>query len=280
MNNTKFPQIETLGNNHIRLPKWLDDLIYRDIKATHHPCCKDMVVLNWGHKEILNYLGTYFPRSFTESYCIFSKYFRMNKETYECEKSLNIFDFGCGTGGELLGLLWAIGENLSISNINIKALDGNFYGLRILEELMTRFKNDFHQGVCLMVMPLQIDDIYDMSLVSSRIPDDNHIILIFKSICEMASLRQFEERNPYQHILGIMRDKLNSKGIICLADISSFNEEQQEWLPKLIDKACKETNINICMRNENFNERYCVSHSGKTIDSSKLSWRILNRGEI
>ena len=273
----KLARIETFGNNHIRLPKWLDDLIYGDLKAVHHPCGKDMVVLNWEHKEILNYLGTYFPRSFAESYCIFSEYFSINKEVYDYEKSVNIFDFGCGTGGELFGLLWAIGENLNISNINIKALDGNFYGLRMLEKLMTRFKNDFHQGICLTVMPLQIDDIYDMSLVSPHIPDDNHIILIFKSICEMASLRQFEERNPYQYIIEIMRDKLNSKGIICLADVSSFNEEQQEWLPKLVDKACKDTNINIYMRNKDFNERYCVSHSGKTNDSSKLFWRILNR---
>ena len=277
---SEFHKVETLGKNYIKLPKWLDDLIFKDIQAVHNPYEKDMVVLNWGRKDTLNYLGTYFPRSFAESYCIFSKYFRLNKEAYELETSLNIFDFGCGTGGEMLGLLWAIVENLNISNLNIKALDGNFYGLRIFEELMTRFKKEFYSEICLTVMPLQIDDIYDMSLVSLRIPNDNHIILIFKSICEMASLRQFEERNPYQHILGIMLDKLNPKGIICLADISSFNEEQQEWLPKLIDQACRETNINICMRNENFNERYYVSHSSKILDSSKLSWRILNKSVI
>lgn len=280
MNSVAFTNVERLGHNHIKLPMWLDSLIYKETKATHQPCGKDMIVLNWDKARIINYLGTYFPRSFTESYCIFTKYFALKKDLYKETSTLNIFDFGCGTGGELLGLLWAIIENIEVANINIKALDGNFNGLRILEDIIARFKVEYHMGVNLHVMPLKIDDIYDMSLVSSRIPDDNDIILIFKSICEMASLRQFEERNPYEHVLRLMLEKINSTGVICLADVSSFNEEQQEWLPKLIDKACQEVKANVFMRNDSYNELYIVSHSRKMNDSSKLSWRLLTGNKI
>ena len=55
--------VEKLGKNHVRLPLWLDDLIYKDIKANHQPCRRDMVVLHWDKARILKYLGTYFPRS-------------------------------------------------------------------------------------------------------------------------------------------------------------------------------------------------------------------------
>lgn len=268
--------VERLGKNHIRLPLWLDALIYKNIKASHQPCRSDMVVLNWDKTEVIKYLGTYFPRSFAESYCIFTKYFEYHANAFVKETSLNIFDFGCGTGGELLGLLFAIMENLSVTTINIKALDGNFNALRLLEDIVESFKSNYHKGINLNIMPLRIDDIYDMSVIEQHIPANNHIILIFKSICEIASLRQFEERNPYQHVLDIMRNKLTTNGIICLADVSSFNEEQQEWLPKLIDKACKETGPKVCMKNDNYNEAFYVSHSGKQIDSSKISWRILN----
>ncbi|MDE6235625.1 MAG: hypothetical protein K2M56_07750 [Muribaculaceae bacterium] len=268
-------KVKILGDNHIRFPRWLDALIYDEIKACYQPCRQDMVVLNWDRTEIIKYLGTYFPRSFAESYCIFSRYFKEHKNDFAQEESLNIFDFGCGTGGELLGLLWAIKENLSVSTITIKALDGNFNALRFLEHIIERFKMDFHDGLSLKVMALQIDDFYDMSVVESQIPYDNHIVLIFKSICEMASLRQFDEKNPYEHILNIMLGKLSSNGIICLADVSSFNEEQKEWLPKLIDKACLATGSNVCMRNENYNEVFHVSHSAKPKDTSKLSWRII-----
>lgn len=268
--------VEKLGDNHIKLPQWLDDLIYKDIKANHQPCRKDMVVLNWDRTEIIKYLGTYFPRSFAESYCVFTKYFEKHNDVFAKETTINIFDFGCGTGGELFGLLFAIMENLNVLTIKIKALDGNFYALRLLEEILQRFRNSYHKDIYLNLMPLRIDDLYDMSLVEPCIPTDNHIILIFKSICEMASLRQFDERNPYQHVLNIMLNKLSYNGIICLADVSTFNEEQQEWLPKLIDKACKEAGLKVCMRNDNYNEMFFVSHSCKPIDSSKISWRILN----
>jgi len=268
-------KVEKLGHNHIKLPQWLDDLIYHEFKAIHQPCRKDMVVLNWDRVDVIKYLGTYFPRSFAESYCVFAKYFEAHKNVYENEATLNIFDFGCGTGGELLGLLWAIIDKTSTSIINIKALDGNLNALRILENIIERFRKDYHSGICFNVMPLKIDDIFDMSVIEPYIPTDNHIILIFKSICEMASLRQFEDRNPYEYILGIMLKKLSQNGIICLADVSSFNEEQHEWLPKLIDKACEKTSSRICMRNENYNEVFYVSHTGKSCDSSKITWRIL-----
>lgn len=278
MNDTaKTYEVEKLGPNHIKLPKWLDDIVFHEIKATHQPCKKDMVVLNWDRVEIIKYLGTYFPRSFAESYCVFAKYFEANKNFYENKATLNIFDFGCGTGGELFGFLWAIMNKTSISTINIKVIDGNLNALRILENITDRFKKDYFSGLLFNIMPLKIDDIYDMSVIDPYIPTDNHIILLFKSICEMASLRQFEERNPYEYILEIMLNKLSQNGIICLADVSSFNEEQQEWLPKLIDKACVKTSSEVCMRNENYNEVFFVSHTGKSCDSSKITWRILKK---
>lgn len=269
-------KVEKLGENHIRLPQWLDDLIYKDIKAIYQPRRKDLVVLHWDRTEILKYLGTYFPRSFAESYCVFTKYFDVHKNVFANVETLNIFDFGCGSGGELLGLLWAIIENFNVQIINIKALDGNFNALRLLEDILERFKKDYHIGIRLNIMPLRIDDIYDMSMIEPHIPTNNHIILIFKSICEMATLRQFEERNPYHHVLDIMLNKLSPNGIICLADVSSFNEKQHEWLPKLIDKACSDTGSKVCMRNDNYNEVFYVSHSCKLSDKSKISWRILN----
>lgn len=46
MNSVAFTNVETLGHNHIKFPMWLDNLIYKETKATHQPCGKDMIVLN------------------------------------------------------------------------------------------------------------------------------------------------------------------------------------------------------------------------------------------
>lgn len=272
--------IKRLGHNHIQLPYWLDDYIFRETKAKHEPCCKDMIVLNWDYKQIVSYLGTYFPRSFSESYCIFTKYLDLYKIQSKDTSKLNVFDFGCGTGGEILGLLCALSEKEYRGTVNIKAFDGNHDALRILENIVDIFKEVFDMDIACNVIPVQIDDIYDMSLISDCIRQDNDIILIFKSICEMATVRQFENKNPYKHILQIMQSKLSSNGIICLADVTSFNEEQKEWLPMLIDIACKETNSKVIMRNEGFNETFYVTHSCKRNDKSKLSWRIIKKNNL
>lgn len=82
---------------HIVLPQWLDELIFNEMDAKYHRYNSDMVVIEWDKSDILNYLGTYFPRSYAESYCIFSNYFSKNQDLKNKE-NLSIFDFGCGMG--------------------------------------------------------------------------------------------------------------------------------------------------------------------------------------
>lgn len=67
-----------LSNNEVLLPKWLDDFLFDELKANYCPTGTDMSVIDWDKNDILNYLGTYFPRSYAESYCIFRKYFASN----------------------------------------------------------------------------------------------------------------------------------------------------------------------------------------------------------
>ncbi len=64
-----------MDNKSVILPKWIDDLIFKVLSAKYSRRNKDLVVLEWEKDEVLTYLGTYFPRSFAESYCIFLKYF-------------------------------------------------------------------------------------------------------------------------------------------------------------------------------------------------------------
>lgn len=76
--------------NNVTLPQWLDDLIFNQLGAKYCRSNSDMTVIDWDKNDVLNYLGTYFPRSYAESYCIFSHLFQIQPDLFLRKK---IFQF-------------------------------------------------------------------------------------------------------------------------------------------------------------------------------------------
>ena len=56
--------------NNILLPQWLDNLIFNELNAKYCPSFSTMTNIDDDKEKTLNYLGTYFPRSYAESYTI------------------------------------------------------------------------------------------------------------------------------------------------------------------------------------------------------------------
>lgn len=48
----------------VRLPLWLDDMIFKQLGAKYCRSNSDMTVIDWDKNDVLNYLGTYFPHSY------------------------------------------------------------------------------------------------------------------------------------------------------------------------------------------------------------------------
>lgn len=268
-------EVNTIKERKVVLPIWLDTLIFDNLSASYCRQNKDMVVLEWSLDDIKKYLGTYFPRSYAESFCIFSIFFSKEKNVYENCQELSIFDFGCGTGGELIGFIMAVTKQLpNIKKFKIRALDGNTYALRLLECILEKTAKVLCLDIESNLMPVIIDDFYDMQVVEQIITQSYDFVISFKAICEFVTKQQFEQQNPYEHIINVFMSKLSSKGIICLADITSFNEVSQDWLPVMLDNASKACNIDIIYRNGGFNEDYHITHTHHKNDTSKIAWRI------
>lgn len=263
------------------LPTWLDTLIFDDLSARYCRQNKDMVVLEWDSDDVKKYLGTYFPRSYAESLCIFCNFLSKEKDVYENCQELSIFDFGCGTGGELIGFIMAVIKHLpNIKKIVIRALDGNTYALRDLECILEKTSQVLHLDIESYLIPFIIDDFYDMKMVDNIITQSYDFIISFKAICEFVTKQQFEQQNPYEHIINLFMPKLSSKGVICLADITSFNAVSQDWLPIMLDNAAKTCNVDILYQNIGFNEDYHISHRCYTNDISKIAWRIYKKQKM
>lgn len=241
-------------------------------------CCSnaDMTVIDWDKSDIQNYLGTYFPRSFAESYCIFNEYFTKGLSKWIEKTDISIFDFGCGTGGEIIGLLLSIAKFFpNIKSVKIKGLDGNFYALRILEAIIQETSNRLPFKIEFKESALKIDDIYDMTVIDKVLNNKYDIIMSFKAICEFVTKKQFEERNPYQYLPALFRNRLKDNGILLLEDVTTYNNTSQEWLPQMMDRGLHSSHCNTILKNEGYNQCFLVTHSHKKNDKSKVAWRVL-----
>lgn len=262
--------------NSVILPTWLDTLLYNKMGAIY--CCSnsDMTVIDWDKSDMKNYLGTYFPRSYAESLCIFDKILGSTHNVFNERESLSVFDFGCGTGGEIIGLIFALARHCEkLKELNIKGLDGNYHALRMLEAIIIETSKHVSFKLKFKESALKIDDLYDMKIIDSIFHGRYDIIMSFKAICEFVSKKQFEERNPYQYLPAVFKGRLNENGLLLLEDVTSYNNTSQEWLPIMMDRGLMESNCKIKYKNEGYNQSFLVTHSHKKNDKSKVAWRVI-----
>ncbi len=265
-------------NTNVQLPKWLDDLIFEQLGAKYCRSNADMTVIDWDKNDVLNYLGTYFPRSYAESYCIFSEFLTKWPNRFINKTELSVFDFGCGTGGEIIGLVDAIKRMPNLHGIHIYALDGNYHALRILERIVQIYSDKTKYNIIFDVIPLTIDDFYDLWATLKLLAKESFdIIMTFKAICEFVTIDRFEKQNAYLHFVRSFLQKLTPDGIMTIVDVSTFNSTSQEWLPRMLDAGIAANERNLIMKNEGYNQPFFISHSLFIRDISKVSWRIIEK---
>lgn len=261
----------------VYLPQWLDDLIFKELGAKYCPQYSNMTNIDDDKEKTLNYLGTYFPRSYAESYCIFSEYFKEHISEYVAKEELSIFDFGSGTGGEIIGLLTVMDEQLpNLKRVRIVALDGNQNALLLYEEILAAYQHKTKIQINNSPAHIHIN-FYKLEVFNGLMQEDFDIIMSFKAICEFVTKKQFEERNAYNHIAKFLMPKMKGDGVILFVDVTTYNDTSQEWLPTMMDKGLTEANCSVMYKNDGYNQTFYITHSGKSNDKSKVAWRIVKR---
>lgn len=261
---------------NVVLPQWLDDLIFNELGAKYCRSNSDMTVIDWDRNDVLNYLGTYFPRSFAESYCIFQEYFARFTPQVLQKEELKIFDFGCGTGGEIVGMLLALNKlQTKPDKVKVFALDGNCDALRLSENVINRLKNEVTFEISYKPIPYTIEDFFDLDVLNVALHPPYDFVISFKAICEFVTKDRFNQQNPYENIVNFFTPKLAVGGSFILVDVTTYNGTSQEWLPKQMDKGLSACTVNVVSSNDGFNQIFHVSHSKKQNDISKVAWRII-----
>ncbi|MBR5777321.1 MAG: hypothetical protein IKY22_02485 [Bacteroidales bacterium] len=272
-----------------RLPSWLDNFIFGTLCAEYAPDFQRFEYnLNLQHEDNLKYLGTYFPRSYAETFCIFDNLFCNNviKKTYEQLTEVNILSVGCGTGGDLIGLLTVINKYFaSIKRINIVAVDGNEDALNILSQIVERFEQQFHKEINLTAKQIFFDEIIGVDVKSSF-----DFIITSKMINEIINNGKGAFNNSYYDFAKVYSPMIKDTGILMILDVTTkvgvsgfcpillnqqinrFVYEHSDYVSLIPIPCIEKENCQVqCFTQKEFS----VSHSKFENDKSRVAYRII-----
>lgn len=290
-----IPSDGTLAD--VDLPNWLDRYLFFDLGAKYSPNHSRFEYnLNLNTGEIKVYLGTYFPRSFVEVKSIFEE-FSQNSNYLSLvgeRTSVSILDLGCGTGGDLFGLLSFLEKyEPSLESVKLLAIDGSQMALRFFEKIMAEFKKHSRLKIDYRIGPVFIESENDLNLVSDVLSDKYDLILSCKAICEMLAKRRIKNK-AYKQTASMLSSKLTDKGIMLIEDVTIKSSATEKFIPYMLNSelnefvaendefatiyptACKDKEskcINGCF----FKKEIRVTHSAKNNDISKIIYRIIGK---
>ena len=290
-----IPSDGTLAD--VDFPKWLDKYLFSDLGAKYSPNHSRFEYnLNLNTGEIKVYLGTYFPRSFVEVKSIFEE-FSQNSNYLSLvgeRTSVSILDLGCGTGGDLFGLLSFLEKyEPSLESVKLLAIDGSQMALRFFEKIMAEFKKHSRLKIDYRIGPVFIESENDLNLVSDVLSDKYDLILSCKAICEMLAKRRIKNK-AYKQTASMLSSKLTDKGIMLIEDVTIKSPATEKFIPYMLNAelnefvaendefatiyptACKDKEskcINGCF----FKKEIRVTHSAKNNDISKIIYRIIGK---
>ena len=279
------------------LPPWLDDFIFNQLNAEYAPDFQRFDYnLDLTEEENKKYLGTYFPRSYAESFCIFDNIFQngvYQKSIFQ-KNILNILSVGCGTGGDITGLLTIIEKYCTTdTTLNIWAIDGNKKALDILTRIVEKFKTTTNKKINLNVQQFVFCTETGEYTVKDEINERQYdFIISFKMITEIISAGKGIADNSYFHFLKTSAPLLSDKGLCVLLDVTTKQEHNNTYNPILmndqINKALQELgkyktllpfSCNLyetsCNATCFTQQQFAVSHSKRANDISKVAYRII-----
>jgi len=228
---------------YVEIPFWLDDLIFNKIGGLYQPNPQKFSYnLRNTKDQNLTYLGTYFPRSYAESYLLFRSIFIAKgfQEHYRKVASLQIMDIGSGTAGEIVGLIHAFVSVFEYSpKLNILLVDGNLQALNLARSVIRDTCGILGVQVELTMENLEIHSSVELDNITSKITKNYDFILTSKFINELMMVSPALNKKLYYDFVRIFKEVLKPKGLICIIDITTqLNEE--EYFPKILNAQINE----------------------------------------
>lgn len=213
----------------------LYEYLITEFNTSWQPMAPEKIKCNLynSERDNIQYLGTYFPRSYKEAYVILKNVIATLAKHNYFQKKINVLDLGSGTGGQLFALLQIIEEEVKEPlDIYIFSVDGNQSALNIQKKIYNdMYKHKMVHKIYLYPRPQKFKtslDIYKFLAASFYNID---ILLSFKFLSEM--LRY--DINIWYATLKAGNKILKPNGIICFNDVSMKieikDQSHKEYIP-------------------------------------------------
>ena len=274
------------------LPLWLDKFLFEELGANYAPeHTRYEYNLDLDENELKVYLGTYFPRSYAEVFCIFDNIFQNNSiyQAYKNKKEINIFDFCCGTGGELIGLMIVLDKFFHDEKIiNIVVCDGNEKALDYLHKIINKaaiLSKHKYSFLSIQKKKKKWDDVEKLDIPSCSFD----IELCDKVCCEFISHGINEQ--SYEYLVSFLSKRLSKDGFMLMLDVTTKCEKTMMFYPQMMNFQINnfvrfskdfETLLPLsCATYKNCNvpcfiqQTFRVTHLRKKDDESRVCYRII-----
>lgn len=290
---------------HICLPHYLDCLIFGigGLGGIYKPdpnAVRDGLAADDRRQQI--YLGTYFPRSYAESYGIFHPLLSHEpvRDALATRRVLTILDVGSGTGGDLVGLLHAITDsNLKPVRIDIVSLEGNpkaiLYQKHVIEECQKELKLSVNLTVHELKLPSTSREFaseLNAFLQGANLSFD--IAMTWKMLNEFYHKNYASAQGIYKAFIQSVAPHMSQQGLCVLLDMTNQVEGSRDYLPILmnrevrayvqgsdprlfhvIPRSCAHWGRS-CHTDNCYTQRvFFVKHSRRSDDKSKVAYKVL-----
>lgn len=281
--------------NSTCMPAWLERHIYEDLKAEYKPDYIEFTT-NLNSNKLKNqiYLGTYFPRTYAEFFCITFNLFenKIIASKFQKKNEINILSLGCGSGGDVLGVVISLNRFFgNIKKINITAIDGNSYALESLESII----NETQKFIDKEIILIKKHEVYE-NLSTPIIQGENQFdfIITSKMLNELISLKK--QNNVYYEFVKNNVRLISDDGFMIVSDVtaqSGNGEFNPMMMNKQINKALLE-NYNYksllplscayfdcqCKIDCFYQKKFIVSHKYVNQDVSKIAYRVIAQKNV
>lgn len=290
-----------LNSKSYILPKWLDRIIFEDFRAQYEPRPSEVVYNpDQPYDFVRIYLGTYFPRSYAEAFGITSHLLSINSflQHYIELEEINLLDFCCGTGGEIIGAIYALQSKLpNLRIVNVDAFDANPNAIRFLYHLINAVNESQEIRIRINVNPQGIFIASEQEIVNivQLTNVKYHFMMSFKAINEFIQHKTFAS-NAYELIASHLFPLLNKQGVFIMTDVTTKLDNSPLYYPEVMNKGLnkylKSSTLyktivpSACYTHERIcpgcymQDTYYISHSRKNQDLSKIAYRVVCKSEF